>query len=154
MARRHRALCVLVDVRVDLSQQTGEAGIGLLQGFRQVVGEVHAIGARTRRAADQAHAAGPQLAQIEILVVGPADELRRRRPALLRRCRRGAKRADVDHPRQDVATAVAARQAHVGADRERDFAARLVQFFGELRAGGRCADDQHVAVAGSCSGLR
>ena len=54
--------------------------------------------------------------------------------------------ADVVQPREDVATAVAARHARVAADGEHDVAAGAAQLGGELLPRRPGADDEHAAV--------
>ena len=95
-------------------------------------------------ASHQDHAVGGEVAEIDgAAAIGAGnDRAQARRPALLRR---DLIEAHLGEPPDQVAAAVAARQAAVPSDREIDAAAGLQQFLGNLRARRAGAGDQHRA---------
>ena len=95
-------------------------------------------------ASQQDHAVGGEVAEIDgAAAIGAGnDRAQARGPTLLRR---DLIELHLGEPPDQVAAAVAARQAAVPSDREVDAAAGLQQFLGNLRAGRAGAGDQHRA---------
>jgi len=54
--------------------------------------------------------------------------------------------AGLVHPPFDVSAAIGAGHADVFTCGQRDLATRALQLTGELHAGGRCTNDEHIAV--------
>ena len=148
--RRRRPPRLTAGPFVERIQQPLHLEVGEREQVAQPAREERPPVAHGGEPADDLHADVAERVEVERRALRRAHELRRRQPA-------GAGQvvdlvvalvphARAIHPPQHVAAAVGARQAHVLAHRERDRPARLVDFGGELQAGGGRPDDEHAAV--------
>ena len=139
-----------VDVRVDAGEELAPALVDGGDGRREVAGEADVGPVDADEAPGQLDAGGLERGQVEVGVVGPADELQRRLAAGGGRVGHlvdGPVQApDALEPPEDVHAAVAPRQPAVPADGQHDGSPGRGQLVGQLHARGRRADDEHAAV--------
>ena len=124
-----------------------------MRGLRrpiEVVGELGSCAVDSHEPAHEPHAQPRQNAEVEVAVVGAADQLQRRLAASCVEIAslegRIVKNAGRLHPGVDVLSAVAAGHARVIPDGERHRAPRGMDLLGELSAARRGADHQHAAI--------
>ena len=110
-----------------------------------------------REAPDELGAARREGVEVEVRVVGRADELGggdvARADEVVDLVVALVEAADLVEPPHDVAAPVGPRHADVLADGDGDLAAGAQQLVGDLQAGGRGADDQHPAGRSSSGRL-
>ena len=139
---------LVVDVSVDPLEDAQHARMRSLRGPIEVAGERGLCAIDGREPADQPHAEAGQNAEIEVAVVGAADQLQRRLTAGRLEIApfegRIVQNAGLLHPGVDVPSAIAAGHAGVIPDGERHRPPRGMDLLGELSAGRRGADHQHA----------